>query len=365
MKKNQEDNLSNIMNEIQNINSQDFLKKFLSLNFIVAFQNALNISKKFKFDRNGKFNKEVDTKELRLNLNQIDKNNIVNLKFKSVLEHFINVICEDRTTEELKILYKNINNLKIKEKKNLNFYNIVNKVKAAANYDIKNNIITVIKNSCFGSIYHELLHAASSKYKNGKYYSGFYQVDIKENFEIGLGLNEGYTTFLDERYFIDKSGEKKSYGMEKRFAELVERIIGKEKMEEMYFKADLQSLIEELKQYDCEENIIAFLKSIDTITRYFYKNKFVDDKYIENHLNYVSFFLSNCYTKKQVASFLNGEIDDSELKNSIGILLSKLNLIVTDKEGKDYNYLDINTMTSIIVDNLSVINYQNESKKAI
>ena len=61
---------------------------------------------------------------------------------------------------------------------------------------------------------------------------------------VGIGLNEGYTEVLSNRYVADKklivNGKNVGYKYERAVAELVELIVGRNKMINMYFMAILK-----------------------------------------------------------------------------------------------------------------------------
>lgn len=103
---------------------------------------------------------------------------------------------------------------------------------------------------------HELLHLSTLEGDA----CGFYQTN-KNN--LAEGLNESYTQLLSERYFYENIGE--AYFYETFFCGILEKIVGKEKMEKFYFEVSLASLINELQQYENNENIMTFIKNMDLL----------------------------------------------------------------------------------------------------
>lgn len=81
---------------------------------------------------------------------------------------------------------------------------------------------------------------------------GFSQ-KIANKYSKGKGLNEGYTELINQRYFArtiaDGSGAKISYPREQVLAYGIEMLVGREKMEELFFNADLDGLIAEMSKY--------------------------------------------------------------------------------------------------------------------
>lgn len=71
-------------------------------------------------------------------------------------------------------------------------------------------------------------------------------------------------------------------------------------MENIYFKADLLSLITELEKYDNKDNIMKFINNVDFISSHINHKKYVfnEEKLIKKSINEVFKFLLNCYLKK-------------------------------------------------------------------
>ena len=110
---------------------------------------------------------------------------------------------------------------------------------------------------------HELIHMASSR--NGKYleFSGFARRDYATGITFGIGLNEGYTEYLNVKYFAKKA--RNSYLEFREMAGKIGQIIGKKKMEQFYFSNNTDGLISELEKYTSRDKIIELIKKMDTI----------------------------------------------------------------------------------------------------
>ena len=65
-----------------------------------------------------------------------------------------------------------------------------------------------------------------------------------------------------------------AYTYEKRIAETLEIIVGKEKMQSLYFNANLNGLVEYLKKYAPEYDIYKFISTLDFL------NEHMGDKYL-------------------------------------------------------------------------------------
>ena len=151
---------------------------------------------------------------------------------------------------------------------------------------------------------HELIHAASSFKSDNKVIVGFSQYYIKPlPRPIGIGLNEGYTQLLTDKYLTDKElnivGKDSGYVYEIAVAELVELIVGRDKMINMYFHGDLEGLIKELSKYQNKTKVKRFILELDTITNIrrdriaINKNNIISDLY-----NRVNIFLYDAFTNK-------------------------------------------------------------------
>ena len=214
-----------------------------------------------------------------------------------------NKLIKELPIDNLKFFYNNINTLKVKTKKfklQKLFYN----KSLAGEYNTLSNRISVRKDSCHFSMPHELLHMSSSYYDPSKCvkFSGFHQTCFS-NYSIGYGLNEGYTQLLTKRYFDDCD----VYVLEKHFASLLEKIIGKDIMENLYFNANLYGLFEELEKYATQNAIIRFLDSFDYINLYYKKDDNVEEAY--SKIEYIANFFARCYLNKLKQEFQNNEID--------------------------------------------------------
>ena len=171
-------------------------------------------------------------------------------------------------------------------------------------YDVLKNAVAIdlSKDKEKSSIYHELFHMASTRRGMILTGSGFHYHKT-DKVSYGRGLNEGYTDLLTQRYFYNKDYEV-YYESELIYASLLERIIGKEKMESLYLNGDLNGLIHELEKYDTLDNIFHFIKEIDYI-------KYSDGIPVDTiRVRSISHFLIQAYMRKKL---LNGEsIYDNE-----------------------------------------------------
>lgn len=208
----------------------------------------------------------------------------------SEIKRFTDTITTEFKKKDLKIFYTNINKLTIEINDKLE------EINSTAQYSITNNKIEFVSDY-EDSIFHELFHMTSTILSQKETRSGFYKsyALVDNRTYIGLGLNEGYTDLLANRYF----GSKIFYVSEADIAETVELLIGKEKMEKLYLNADQDGLLNELTKYASPYDVVEFLISLDdacVITSH--KKLTTEDKVKINELySDINKFFKKCVNK--------------------------------------------------------------------
>ena len=142
------------------------------------------------------------------------------------------------------------------------------------------------------TLYHELLHMASSYNHKEKDVSGFLN-EIKTTFstiKIGSILNEGYTELLTKRYF--KCTDNEYYKKEVLLASRIEEFIGREEMEKAYFEGNLNYIIERFD--DAGIDGLSFIQEISRPIL------LVNDKYFNEVLNKIPKSKKDSVKKKQL-----------------------------------------------------------------
>lgn len=229
--------------------------------------------------------------ELIEKYNNIDIDKVASNEFKDSILQFADVVTKSFPQKNLINFNNNINDLMVR---------IDKKILDGGLYNVElNELILNIDQNDNTTILHELFHMASSVYKDGIIYSGFMQIKSKPDFfKIGMGITEGYTELLTHRYF--KVDSKSPYAYQSIVTEIIEGIIGKEKMESLYLNANLKGLIDEIKQYISENEIMEFISDLDFVTKNIYdKNVDASKKNIlENSLKNIAKFLIICYSRK-------------------------------------------------------------------
>lgn len=189
-----------------------------------------------------------------------------------------------------------------------------------ADYSITSNKINLYaRHNTENSIYHELLHMASSIYDKEKEVrkSGFFE-GTKE-YSVGYGLDEGYTEYLNIKYF---SSERKCYLYEIIISRLVELIVSKNKMQKLYFKADLVGLCSSLAGYSTEKSVKNFIFKSDYILDNGYS--IMKTQQVNRYRLDINHYLANTYVNMLIVLYNNKIITSSEVYNLYHIFMKEL-----------------------------------------
>lgn len=235
---------------------------------------------------------------------EIDSDNY----FITALNFFVQRMKEVKPNFYYPYLEDNIKSLKVKQ----HFFSSKSiSKKSLSTYDFENNGINCRFGQVIESLYHELMHLSSSICGNDFYYCGFLQKDNEK--AIGVMFNEGYTQLLVERYFYDQDIYF-SYSFEKMVALYLEKIVGKELMENDYFNADLVSLETRVTDYCSDKEFVQFLFDVDALSRIDVGS---NANYFREKVQDIWSFLFNIYTVKQKYLLNSGEISYSEFLDGI------------------------------------------------
>lgn len=238
---------------------------------------------------------------------------------------------------DLGIFYKNMSSVKIKSYYGVNLLNNI----ILGSYNANNRIIRLRKGTENEALEHELLHVASSLKQDNVFYKGFYQKN--GIIDIGSGLNEGYTQLLAERYFSfsrNNDINRNCYLIEKRYAKIIENIVGKNIMQNLYFKADLKGLVMELNKYADINEIFTFLTNLDLYKTISFENVDI----LENKLKCMNNFVIKTYMKKVL------------INNTFSIV--KLNKLILEELRYKYEDLLYGQIVTITVFDINkIMNY--------
>lgn len=269
--------------------------------------------------------------ELAHEYSSVDIEKLASQCFGDTVIEFAKFVMNKFPSKDLTNFYNNLNELKVVPKKFGFKTNIV------GSYDVRENKIQIDNGGYASAIFHELFHMASTIYKDDICYSGFCQISSKLGVNLGFSLNEGYTELLTKRYFGHVTELPKSYVVEVHIASKLEEIVGQEKMESLYLNADLPGLINELKKYAYEEEIMNFISGTDFLTEHIGDKKLLpfEKGMITNSLKNINEFLLKAYTIKLKIQLYNRIIDLNEFEEKINMYIFSLGNNL--KYGK-YNY---------------------------
>ena len=213
-----------------------------------------------------------------------------NLKeeFKYKTKNFIETMSDNCKNTNLDYFYKNFStaSFALDNKKDSS---------CGGDYDTFYNKIDI---NNFSSVYHELMHMASSR-SNGSYiHSGFSVSNPSNRIKVASMFNEGYTQLLAERYFDSKT---KSYSFEVNVVKQIENIIGKDLMEGLYFKGDFNGLVNELNKYESEDSVKQFFKDLETRINCF-NPATLDLEKAGKCVGRINAFIENCSSNKYSSS---------------------------------------------------------------
>ena len=201
---------------------------------------------------------------------------------------------------------------------------------AAAQYSMDQNIIEVVcKDRIDTFIDHELLHMSSSILdEDGNVYSGFIQT--RGDIGIGYGLDEGYTSILDDRYFLNRTEEKpklnqQTYCVVKYIARMVEQFVGQEEMEDLYFTANLYDLVDFLASYTSLYEATQFVHNIDEILLCFEQKKNKNYFLCLKKFAECNLFMCEAWYSRITLGYMEGRLTEEEYNNCLEDIKGMLN----------------------------------------
>lgn len=292
--------------------------------------------------------------ELKQRYTDVEISQISSKRVKVAVLDFANILIKEFPSNSLFNFYNNINEVKVK--RNISILLLF----ATGTYTCEKNKIGIIR---IASIYHELFHMASSVYNAEKQlgYSGFSQKYYKNgsrllDINICYGINEGYTELLANRYFGAKHKMFKAYKFEVGIAEKLEIIVGQDEMKKLYLSANLMGLIESLKQYATEKDILNFITGVDLINNQFEQVFLFNNHKIKTSIINIYNFLIQAYIVKLKKQAENEIITIDEFVELSTKYIRSLGTSVR-VYGYKYNYLTGDNLCNIFE---SINNIYNE-----
>ncbi|MBR6690122.1 MAG: hypothetical protein IKL65_02195 [Bacilli bacterium] len=297
--------------------------------------------KRFKLKKSKKRTVTIYSKpqvnHIKLNKEDIDK--IKKQPLGNELIKFRKKLYKIFKSENLNLLNNNIKSLKVKIKYIAPEILLLKFV--SGKYLFQKNKIEIIKYFKEGTTKHEFFHMASTFYHKEAMlaFSGFEQINYLKKEIVGLGLNEGYTELLTDRYFNEQAEYVSySYDVCKFFAEKLEEIVGKKEMEKFYLNADLLGLCKYLTNFDELEHIMSFIVYLDYLVKH---ASLHNPKKFKNCYELIECYLAKWYISKKQQELDKNIIDketfDIEIKNYVNSLGNKDLYIENYVKQKEYS----------------------------
>lgn len=315
--------------------------------------------------------------ELTSYYRRIDFREIASYKFGEEISRFAQLMVDKFPSNNLIMLYNNINELKIKtfnastNKKIQQFKNFIlkrgNDAVSVASYSSLFNRISIPEINGEVFLPHELFHMATSYMDENVIFSGFEQRNINTLQNIGVGINEGYTEFMVSKYYGEDYVSKSaiSYIILCQIVKSIENIIG----QKLYLNANLNGLVNELSLYVEWEMVLKFISAMD----YFYNN--FDNSFLKSEkkekdmleqIKFINSFVISVDINKKISKLKNKEINKEELILYINGTLSKIPVLYLD--GKEYNIFPNSEQIIEIIQNSCkkydmVVEYSTDNQK--
>lgn len=187
-------------------------------------------------------------------------------EYNQTIKEFYERLDDNFASYDLASFYQNLKTFRVHEKSSFSklLEHVIKKEQSDTRYDTVENSIYIEDKNLKGKITHQLLRMATTRQNESVIFCGFSQFYKERNMGIGDALNTGYTEYLNKKYFQADELDN-SYLNEQVIAQGIEKIVGKNKMESLYFKSDLKGLVDELAKYTSIDNIMTLLRSFDSI----------------------------------------------------------------------------------------------------
>lgn len=238
------------------------------------------------------------------------------------IDRFEQVLQTELSHCDLSSFYRNIEKLEIDER----IKTTIEKLKEFfGNYSIDglyyagaNKIISYKKLDCNfedeeNSRTHELLHLSSSAKDKNNSYCGFSKYNIKTGIEVGRGLTEGFTEYLNIKYFAKR--DRGHYPILTGIVGQMSYIIGQKEMEQFYFTNDLEGVIKGLEKYTSKEKAVELILKMDEIYKsegILHKKKYKDKMEEEAIVD-----VANIVLEKYKQKYNAGKMSEQAYKNNI------------------------------------------------
>ncbi|MBQ6135213.1 MAG: hypothetical protein IJI60_02735 [Bacilli bacterium] len=211
---------------------------------------------------------------------------------RPIISEFIDVLEKNFPEDVVNHFYQNIRTLKLVKKKRM-------PSQAVGAFNRKKNEILYKDDATEEldyTLFHEFFHLASCHEKK----VGFHDYTVNR----GWGINEGFTEFLTVKYFgLDE--DSVGYLFEISVVNVLNSILGEEKMTGLYMNANYLGLSLSLEHYLDRKQSDDFIRKLDHFTFVttdlpFLQNLFLMRHYISSLTKDISSFLAKMYIKKNL-----------------------------------------------------------------
>jgi hypothetical protein len=296
----------------------------------------------YTLDAVSRVNEVVLPDEICKNTNIVYDQTKLKKYYRQELLDFIEVMRSNLNQKDLYNFYANADNIAVIQKPH-------KRKNVSAVYNTSKNIITLYEGYNKVDYAHEFFHVASTVQNDKHVISGFSYDNV------GIALNEGYTELLTSRYFNNNQENYNDYLDFKRMANVIENIVGKDKMQSLYLRADLKGLTIELSKYINSDKVALLITSMDYVLENqnkIYDNEFIKNSVIENYKSINSLLmkiatnkvLSNLEEHNKTFNVLYKEVElmtNSLTKNKF-INNERVSLIDTNDDIYQYMYEELN-----------------------
>ena len=276
--------------------------------------------------------------------------------YAEVIDNFVSTMKEKLPEESLNAMYHNLKTLKIGQVNNP----IYSFFFGGTYYFGINGITLGNRNRGSATTTHELLHMSSAIIGKNNMAGGFMAG------YVGRSLNEGYTEVLNNRLFGHPITKNPLYNTYARFASIIEDIIGKDTMTNMYFSADLKGLFEQLSSYSSKEKTSVFLKDLDSLYQFNGIGFNLSSKRLDRMINYLTDISLNYVN----TSIKNGTLTSEDAKLFLQTHREKVTSIntyinqLTNRNGKSSTTQNNNTLNTVNTPQQDMIRSNSEAENS-
>lgn len=285
----------------------------------------------------------------RVTRSEVD--DLLERKGNDYIYNFIITMNENNKGKYMENFYSNLKNCKIADNTILQKLFFNNELFGGSRITKRNLYLLLEDKTNQKSLtpYHELLHLLTTIIKD----ENTVLIGLQYN-DFGKGLNEGYTELLTKRYFSHLTEDNTEiYPSFTWFLDMIEEIVGQERLEDHFFSCDLNGLIKDLTQYCSEKKALKLIHYMDELFDNEealvneQKRKKYDAEEINRHYQtncqdrmVIYYIILSIYKNKQFDLLYNDKITHEEYKKRIEEFKRKNDEILNTFSKEDIIYRD-------------------------